>query len=151
MFGTISVSGRKLTALSAMCFLVFLGVCLLMLRATAPDTVSIGGEPYPLSAEDSGDIESFISECGYTAVELAEDARITVPKTWNDVYSGYNELQLSQGFDLTPYKGREARRLVYSLADGASYAELLVCDGRIVAAHRCSMRPAEEPMALVKR
>ena len=139
MFGCVKMTQRKLTALSAMCFIIFLGVCVLMLRAAAPDTVELNGDAYSLIAEDEDDAARFLEAAGYEVGELVSDSEITVPKTWNSVYTAYNELQLSQGLDLTPYKGRPARRLVYSVDDSGSYAELLISDSRIIAAHLSSM------------
>ena len=150
MFGSVKMSGRRLTLLSVSCFLIFLGVCLMMLRATAPDTVEIGGEPYPLSAESDEDIVRFIAGCGHEAGELVSDGEITVPKTWNAVYEEYNELQRAQGLDLVPYKGKTARRLVYSLSDSEGYAEVLLSDGRIIAAHISPMTPGSQAERLIQ-
>ena len=149
MFGMINMSGRKLTLLSIGCFLIFLAVCLLMLRAAAPDTVEIGGDAYPLSIEGDGDIEAFIEKCGYEPAEIVSDTEVTVPKIWNAVFEEYDRLQLAQGFDLVPYKGKTARRLVYSLADGRGFAEILISGWRIIAADNCSMKPGDKAGRLI--
>ena len=151
MFGSVRMSGRRLTAISLLCFVMFLGVCLLMLRAAPHDTVDIGGEAYPLGAESDDDIPRFISACGYEAVRLIYNERIVIPKTWNDTYSAYNELQTEQGFDLVPYKGKEARQVIYELGKDAGYAEVLVCSGRIIAAHLCGMEPDSKPEKIICR
>ena len=147
MFGTVHVS-KKLTVFSLGCFLFFLAVCAVMLRAAAVDTVMIGGEPYPLRVEDDSEITAFLAACGYNASESAEK-EIIIPKQWNDTYTAYNDLQREQGFDLAPYKGKAARQLTYTLRDSSDAAVLLVADGRIIAAHRTTMRQGEIPRALI--
>ena len=149
MFGSVRMGGKRLTVFSLLCFLIFLGVCLIMLRASAPDTVGIRGESYPLSVEDDGDIAAFIKACGYEAGELIADGEITVPKIWNDVYSEYNALQRSQGLDLTQYKGKTSRRTVFELKGSDELAELLISGGRIIAAHISGMKPGEAPKAMI--
>jgi len=148
MFGTVHVS-KKLTVLSIGCFLLFLVVCAVMLRAAVPDTVMIGGEPYPLNAEGDSEIAAFLAACGETAGECVQE-EITVPKHWNDTYTAYNDLQREQGFDLVSYKGKAARQLTYTLQGSSDVAVLLVADSRIIAAHRTTMRQGETPRALIR-
>ena len=90
------------------------------------------------SVADEADITAFISVCGYDDADLISDTDITVPKHWNTAYTAYNDLQLAQGFDLTPYKGKSARELVFSLSDSPEHLYLLLCDDKIIAAHICS-------------
>ena len=149
MFGTVHIGSKKLTIFSIGCFLLFLAVCAVTLRAAAPDTVMIGGEPYPLAAEDEEQVQRFIAACGDTAGKCIKDETVTVPLHWNDVYTAYADLQRGQGMDLTPYKGKKARQLTYALKDSEDFAVVLVSDGRIIAAHRTAMRQGETPRALI--
>lgn len=149
MFGAVRIRGWKLSVFSAVLFLVFLAVCVLMLRAGAPDTVKIGGEAYPLSVEDDGDIEDFLIACGCTDAVCVTDEAITVPKAWNAVYEAYQKLQEEQGLDLVPYKGKAARQLVYAVDGGADYATVLVSGDRIIAAHRGGMKTGEDMKPLI--
>ena len=55
------------------------------------------------------------------------------------VFLRYNELQVSQGYDLLQYSGQELTRYVYQVTNypdssGTYYATLLVKDGQIVGA-----------------
>lgn len=122
---------------SLLCLLAFTAICLLALRAGAPDTVEINGESYSLRAEDEADITAFIDVCGYEVGELLSECEIIVPKHWNDTYTRYNELQRQQGFDLVPYKGKSARELCYPIADSDKTITLLLGEDRIIAAHIC--------------
>lgn len=137
MFGSVKVKNRYITVFSLLCLLIFVAVCLLTLRAGAPDTVEINGESYSLRAQDEADIAAFVSACGYEVGELLFDGEITVPKHWNETYSQYNELQRSQGFDLVPYKGKPARKTEYALADSEKVLTLLIGEHQIIAAHIC--------------
>lgn len=143
MFRSIKIKNAKLTILSIACFLIFLAVCLLMLRASPPDSVEVEGETVGLGIGSDEEIESFIAKCGYTVEGCVSDDEITVPKNWNAAYTAYNELQLSQGFNLRGYKGKPARKLVYALCDSDDYVTILVSDDRIIAADVSPMDGAE--------
>lgn len=147
MFGTVRLRNIRIAAISAVCVIIIAAVCLPTLRLGAPDTVEIGGESYSMRAENGEDIKAFISACGYETDELISDREITVPKIWNDTYKDYNDTQLRQGFDLTPYKGKPARELIYSLVSDDGYITLLVSEGRMIAAHKSAMDGGEyEPL-----
>jgi hypothetical protein len=150
VFGAVKIGSRKMTLFSVGCFLVFLAVCVVMLRTGAPDTVTLGGEVYPLSVEDDGDIAAFLTACGCPDAECVTDDQITVPKNWNAAYEAYQQLQQEQGFDLVPYKGKDARLLVYVIDGGADDATVLVSGGRIIAAHRGGMVQGEAMKPLIE-
>ena len=139
MFRSFRFSRRGLTAISLVCFAGFLAFCFFMLRSSPPDTVDIGGEAYPLSVESDEDIERFLTACGYSPDSLVSRMQVTVPVEWNAVYTEYGELQAEQGLGLERYKGRPAEQIVYSLKDTDLFAVLLISDGRITAAHACTM------------
>lgn len=145
MFGSVKVKNWKLTVFSLICLALFVAVCLLALRAGAPDTVDINGESYSLRAEDEEDTRAFITACGYEAGGLISRRAVTVPMYWNDTYTEYSETQTAQGFDLVPYKGKEAEELTYA-PDGDERITLLISGNKIIAAHICDtdggdMRP----------
>ena len=151
MFGTFRLKKRMVTLLSLLAVVLIIGLCLLLLRAGAPDTVTINGEDYSLMAEDEGEIEAFLTVCGFEPEGCVSDRMITVPKMWNDVYTAYNELQKQQGLTLVPYKGKQARELVYASAKDDDYVTLLVADDRIIAAHRTTMLYGDEMRALIQQ
>ena len=43
---------------------------------------------------------------------------MSIPTEFNEVFTRYNELQQSQGFDLAPYAGKRAKRYVYRVTEG---------------------------------
>lgn len=68
---------------------------------------------------------------------------ITVPRSWDAVYTEYNALQQQQGYDLTPYKGKQVQLYTYEITNYTGYdqgivADLLVKDGRVIGADLCN-------------
>lgn len=58
---------------------------------------------------------------------------IIIPETFDDVYSQYNSLQKKAGFDLAPFKGKDATVYTYSISgDLKNQVHLIVCDGFII-------------------
>lgn len=149
MFHSVRLKNWKLTLISVVCFLILLTVCLLMLRAAPRDSVTVGDEQVGVKIEDDGDIEAFIARCGCEIEGCISDDGITVPKTWNEAYESYNDLQKQQGFDLRPYKGKSARKLVYAVKDSDRAVTVLVSGGRIIAADITSTQQSESPKPLI--
>jgi hypothetical protein len=59
------------------------------------------------------------------------------------VFAAYNELQRTQGLDLTPYAGKTVERYTYTVTnyngfDGTVLANLLVYRGRVIGGDVCS-------------
>ena len=81
--------------------------CAARLAATAPQP------------EDHGAAlcRSFLSSYGWRTEDFpAEVSCIRIPERFNAVFSAYNELQRSQGFDFAPYRGKIAVRYVFRLS-----------------------------------
>ena len=148
MFHSLRIKNFRLILFSILCLIVLLAICLLMLRAAPPDTVEIEDEKVGLKIGSDADIEAFIDRCGYTVEGCISDDEVTVPKTWNDAYTAYNDLQKQQGFDLRPYKGKTARKLVYALTDSADQVTVLTTDDRIIAADICAPEQGSSPRPL---
>lgn len=49
------------------------------------------------------------------AASPTESGQVRIPETSTDVYARYNDLQKSQGYDLTPYAGKTVMRYVYKI------------------------------------
>ena len=135
MFGSLRVKSRFVTVFSLFCLLIFVTVCLLMLRSRVPDTIEIGTEKVSLRVRNDEEITAFCAACGCEVSEWLSKRKITVPKRWNDGYTAYNELQREQGFDLLPYMGKPATEYVCALKDSEKRLYLLVSDSRIIGGH----------------
>lgn len=71
--------------------------------------------------------------------EPRAEREVQIPKVFDDTYQAYNELQMEQGLDLTPYQGKRATLYTYELTEYPSGAQgvtanLLVRKNRLIAA-----------------
>lgn len=70
--------------------------------------------------------------------EPVQTQEVRVPTEPNDVFLRYNDLQKSQGFDLSEYAGKSVRRYVYKVTnypgseDETWYATLLVYKDEVI-------------------
>ncbi len=71
------------------------------------------------------------------AASPVESSQVRIPEQSSPVYTRYNELQKSQGFDLSQYAGKKVMRYVYQINNypGATepvYATLLVYKDQVI-------------------
>lgn len=101
------------------------------------------------TAETADDRLKFISDFGWIVDEDPVEVRqIAIPQEFDDVYKNYNQIQLSQGYDLTKYAGRSAKRWTYVVRNYPDVSEnedyvrinLIVCDGKIIGGDVCSIK-----------
>ena len=57
-----------------------------------------------------------------------EEQDVTIPKTFNEIYTSYNELQKAQGFDLTDYAGLRVTRYTYEVRNYPDASDTVVAD-----------------------
>ena len=82
---------------------------------------------------------AYLATFGWSVnAEPKEAQKVKIPESGdNKVFSRYNDLQRSQGFDLSAFAGKEAMRYVYEIlnypnAKAPVYASILVYEGRII-------------------
>ena len=128
---TAKLSKPKLFAAG---ILLLAAVLLIVLLA-----VSGGGESEAPVGETNDDRVAYLATFGWSVnAEPAEVQQVRIPDTTdNKVFARYNDLQLSQGFDLTQYAGKEVMRYVYEVKNypGATepvYATLLVHKNKVI-------------------
>lgn len=101
------------------------------------------------TAETADDRLKFISDFGWIVDEDPVEVRqIAIPQEFDEVYSNYNQIQLSQGYDLTEYAGRSAKRWTYVIRNYPNVSanedyvriNLLICDGKIIGGDVCSIK-----------
>ena len=71
--------------------------------------------------------------------EPRSEREVQIPKTFDDTYQAYNDIQREQGLDLAPYQGKRAMLYTYELVEyptGAQgvTANLLIRRNRLIAA-----------------
>ena len=102
----------------------------------------LGGEnPDPAAVTTMSDNDSrvrFLESQGWQVVTSPKEAsQVKIPTEQSPAYSRYNDLQKSQGYDLTQYAGKQVMRYVYEItnfpgADQPVYATLLVYKNQII-------------------
>lgn len=104
--------------------------------------VFAGGVDYK-GIKTNEDRVEFIRQFGWEIEEAAvEVTEVTLPEEFDEVYETYNELQKSQGLDLSKYRGETAKRWSYRVLNypgeqGEVLCNLLICGSRIIACDIC--------------
>ncbi len=92
----------------------------------------------------SGDAANFLAQFGWTVdADPSEVETVTIPAEFDKVYAAYNELQKSQGLDLSKYKGKDVTRYTFTVTnypdyEGTVLANVLVYRNRVVGGDICS-------------
>ena len=83
------------------------------------------------------EVREYLESFGLELGEGTSDS-ITVPYEFNEVYTNYNKIQLSQGFDLAEYKGKTISRFTFEVLNHPAgediFAEVLICNKTIIGA-----------------
>ena len=80
----------------------------------------------------------FLTDFGWdVTTSPVESSQVKIPQTPSQVFTRYNALQLSQGYDLTKFAGKKVMRYVYQINNypGATdpvYATLLVHKNQVI-------------------
>ena len=91
-----------------------------------------------VSVSDNDARVKFLTDFGWdVATSPVESSQVRIPENTTEVYERYNNLQKSQGYDLTNYAGKNVMRYVYKINNypGATepvYATLLVYKNQII-------------------
>ena len=86
----------------------------------------------------------FLSQLGWQVEqEPVEVLEVTVPESFDKIFSSYNEIQKRQGLDLSKYKKKNVTRYTYKITnydgyDGTVYANILVYRNKVIGGDVCS-------------
>lgn len=81
---------------------------------------------------------AFLTALGWTVSKSpVETQEVRIPEESSEVYNRYNALQVSQGYDLTQYAGKNVMRYVYEITNYPSatepvYATLLIYKDQVI-------------------
>ena len=81
---------------------------------------------------------AYLSKMGWeVSATPVESGQVTIPQEQSQIFSRYNELQKSQGYDLSKYAGKTVMRYVYQINNypGATepvYATVLVYKNQVI-------------------
>ena len=132
---TAKVPKRRYFLVGALVILAVL-VAILALRGGKKEAAS--DEP-SLQAETNEQRVAYLESLGWEVdAEPIEALKLTLPDELVEPYRSYNEIQLKQGFDLTPYLGDSLERYTYCVNNypgrpKGCQADLYVYDGTVVA------------------
>ncbi len=108
------------------------------------------------NGENNEERAAFLSQCGWQVnAEPIQTQTVKIPAEDSEVFRRYNELQKSQGFDLTAYAGKQAVRYVYEVlnypeAKGPVYATVFVFQGKIIGGDVTDTAPEGKMQGLKK-
>jgi len=130
MFMTAKVDLKKiLTILGILTGLIIAGIWLLGDDADTTASAAV--------STNDGRVK-FLRDFGWqVATSPVESSQVKIPKETSEVFDRYNQLQKSQGYDLSQYAGKNVMRFVYKIENypGATepvYATLLVHKNQII-------------------
>ncbi|MEM1484810.1 DUF4830 domain-containing protein [Oscillospiraceae bacterium PP1C4] len=89
---------------------------------------------------------AFLKSFGWEVEEQEEEILdVMIPKQIDDVYGNYNEIQKTQGCDLTKYAGKRCKRYSYVVLNHPEDAEniranVIVYNGKIIGGDVCSIK-----------
>ena len=127
---TARVDKKKIAIILAAAIVMIAGVILLF----------SGGSKTTAAPEVSGNDArvAFLKSFGWdVTTSPVESGQVKIPKESNEVFTRYNQLQVSHGYDLSAYAGKNVMRYVYKINNypGATepvYATLLVYKNKII-------------------
>ena len=130
----ISVRMRRLKkAVLILFFAVITAIAILIVK----NGLMTDSKPAPRILSENTDRVLFLAECGWLSDEEPKSIQeIIIPSEFNEIYSEYNDIQLSQGFDMNDYKGKTITKYVYGIRNypESSYvnATLLIFEDKLV-------------------
>ena len=133
MVMTAKVDSKKiLLVIAAIAALVLSAI--LLLGGGDEDTTATGA---PQVSNNDARVQ-FLKDFGWdVTTSPAETSQVKIPEESTEVFDRYNNLQKSQGYDLTDYAGKTVMRFVYKINNfpGATepvYATLLVYKNKVI-------------------
>ena len=100
--------------------------------------VTVAGAQYSVQAGENEQRIEFLQQFGWEVEqEPVSIEEIVIPQQFNQVYERYNELQKTQGMDLTKYAGKTVKKVVYQITnyqrqDTIVHATLLIYHNKVI-------------------
>ncbi|MBQ4066446.1 MAG: DUF4830 domain-containing protein, partial [Clostridia bacterium] len=80
----------------------------------------------------------FLRQFGWEVGDACvEEVEVQIPADFDKILNAYNEIQKSQGLDLSKYKGKTVQRYTYEIKnypdyDGTVYANIIIYKNRVI-------------------
>ena len=90
------------------------------------------------------DVKSFLGQFGWEVEDSpCDEIDIRIPQEFDKVMNAYNELQKSQGMDLSKYRNKEVHRYTFRVTNypeynGTVFANVIVYKNKVVGGDICS-------------
>ncbi len=143
MYATKLTRRKLVVGLLAVCAMVVGAGCWLL--GGEADTASTAAEvSISCKLKTNDDRVAFLRGYGWEVDENpASEQDVRIPDTFDAAYQSYNELQKTQGLDLTRYQGRKCQLYVYQVRNDPSgetgvTANLVLYRDNLIAADICS-------------
>ena len=129
MFLSLKANKKRVIAFIILAALV-VGVCLFLKNGKKADVQ----EQFASTNEER---VAFLKGFGWDVESNPMETReVMIPEVFNDVYTEYNKMQKSQGYDLKPYAGYRCMQYKYMVKNYPEYSEviatILVYDGKVL-------------------
>ena len=138
--------------------LVLTGVIVIVITFTSTHIKSSERVMSSVTLETNDQREEYLTSLGWEFKTNCDEKQVQIPSEFNDVYTRYNEIQKSQGFDLEPYKGQEVTVYTYNITNYAGYenrdciyANLIVCNNMLIGGDVCSTSVSDGFMQALKK
>lgn len=123
---TAKINKKKIILAVLAVLVVIIAVILLVGSTSGGDTETAATATVVKNNDERVD---FLRSLGWeVSEEPIETANVTIPSDLSGTYAEYNSLQLSQGFDLSSYKGLEAVRYTYEIKNYPGVTDTVVAD-----------------------
>lgn len=129
---------RKKAVLTVIAMGIVMAVLILLTGRTEP-----GNSSTPPTLTDNSQRVEYLRSLGWEVDgEPVETLQFLLPEKLEEPYRSYNELQLSQGFDLAACLGKQVERYTYTVTNYPGrpegvQANLYICDDYLVAGDIC--------------
>ena len=142
--GTIRFFGILSVALVALVTLIAFVPELEPAAAAGSEVIEVGESISFEKIKSNEDRIAFLQQFGWQVEEAPlESTTVTIPREFDKVFAAYNELQRTQGLDLSDYGGKTVERYTYKITNyegfaGTVYANLLISRNRVIGGDVCS-------------
>ena len=118
----VSVTAKRLKYVAAAVLVLLLAVLGGIYLVSTNETAKVlGSTGFDLRAGTEEQRLSFFSQFGWALDPDSKQVKeVILPDEMDDVYRTYNELQLTQGFDLMPYMGKRVKCYSYDVVNHPS-------------------------------
>lgn len=150
MLFVVSVSSRKFKKIGIVVVAVMLVMGVVTIYNCFSDTNNSINKSMATNnvVEGTSGILDFISSFGWEVINEPDDVReVIIPVEFDDVYKNYNEIQISQGYDLEKYAGERVKKWSFTITNYPEYEEcdyikinILVFEGKVIGGDVCSVK-----------